>query len=247
MRILIEWLALYQWYLYAVCGLAVLFFLVRAVRARRQGARSIFALERETSMARAYRNTIAAVLVLAIAGLVFGSTSFLLPVLDDAAQPTPTSTSGVLPMDTLTPTAPPPSVTPTARATATARPTQRAPTATAAAQPTQAVRPPSCPSPGVQLTSPGIGAAVQGQVPIFGTANIDQFQYYKVEVAPGENPPDNAWGVVGQLHYNPVANGQLETWNTDPVPAGVWSLRLVVVDVTGNYPEPCRTRVLLQK
>lgn len=247
MKILIQWLAEYQWYIYGACGLGVLFFLVRAIRARREGARSIFALERETAMARVYRNTVATIVVLVVAGLVFGSTSLLLPAMDRPDQDTPTPTSGVLPIDTLTPTSPPPTATPTPRATATRAPTRRVPTPTSASAPTLAVRPPACPNPGVQITSPGVGAAVSGQVPVFGTANIGQFQYYKVEIAPGDNPPDSAWTVVGELHYSPVVNGQLETWNTDPFPTGTWNVRLVVVDVTGNYPEPCRTRVILQR
>ncbi|MGH2544897.1 MAG: hypothetical protein ACRDIB_19060, partial [Ardenticatenaceae bacterium] len=42
----------------------------------------------------------------------------------------------------------------------------------------------SCGSPGVQITSPGNGQAVNGTVGVFGTANIDRFQFYKLEYAP---------------------------------------------------------------
>ena len=63
---------------------------------------------------------------------------------------------------------------------------------------------------------------------IRGTANIANFQYYKVEVGPGANPRDNEWTVVGQLHKSPVANGVagdvqqrcLPARNLHPAPGG---------------------------
>jgi hypothetical protein len=80
-----------------------------------------------------------------------------------------------------------------------------------------------------------------------GTANITDFQYYKVEVAPGANPQDHEWGVVGQLHYGPVEGGVLETFNSAAYAPGAYTLRLVVVDQTGNYPEPCRVTITVQR
>jgi hypothetical protein len=91
-----------------------------------------------------------------------------------------------------------------------------------------------------------VNQTVQGNVSIRGTANVDGFQYYKIEAAPGAKPADNQWTVVGQLHYNPVSGGVLETFNSGAYPAGTYTLRLVVVDRTGNYPEPCRVTVVVQ-
>ena len=88
---------------------------------------------------------------------------------------------------------------------------------------------------------------VQGSFPVRGVANIASFQYYKVEVGPGANPQDYEWTVVGQLHSTPVAGGVLETFNSDAYPVGTYTLRLVVVDQTGNYPEPCRVTVSVQR
>jgi len=88
---------------------------------------------------------------------------------------------------------------------------------------------------------------VRGNFPVRGTANIAAFQYYKVEVGPGPNPKDQEWTVVGQLHDRPVVNGVLENFNSSAYAPGIYSLRLVVVDQTGNYPEPCRVTIRIER
>jgi hypothetical protein len=87
---------------------------------------------------------------------------------------------------------------------------------------------------------------VRGNVPVRGSANSENFDYYKVEVGPGASPRDWEWNVVGQLHKSPVAGGVLETFNSGAYPPGAYTLRLVVVDVTGNYPSPCRVTINVQ-
>ena len=82
---------------------------------------------------------------------------------------------------------------------------------------------------------------IQGNFAVRGTANHEDFQYYKVEVGQGNNPRE--WTVVGQLHRAPVNGGVLETFNANAYPAGTYTLRLVVVDQTGNYPEPCQVTI----
>jgi hypothetical protein len=39
----------------------------------------------------------------------------------------------------------------------------------------------------------------------------------------------------------------LETFNSGAYPAGTYTLRLVVVDQTGNYPEPCRVTITVRR
>lgn len=239
----------YQWWFYGFLGLLLLFYLRRAVVARRQGARSIFKLEKEQARGRYGRSVIAMIAILLVVGTVFGLTNYLLPSLNRTPEPTPTATSGPLPAATLTPTVAPSTITPTPTATKVlATPTPRfSPTPAIVVSATPVVRPPSCPNPGARLTSPGTNQVVRGSIPLAGTANVADFQYYKIEVGPGPNPSDNQWGVVGQLHYTPVDTGVLETFNSDLYPPGVYTLRLVVVDRTGNYPEPCRVTVTVQR
>lgn len=88
---------------------------------------------------------------------------------------------------------------------------------------------------------------VQGNVPVRGTASNPSFQYYKIEVGPGANPKEHEWTVVGQLHQSAVSNGVLETFNSNAYPVGTYTLRLVVVDQTGNYPEPCRVTITVRR
>jgi len=242
-------LADYQWLIYLVLGIILLFFLRRALLARREGARSLFKLEQEQARTRYSRSVTISAIILLLVAAVFIISNPMLPAPSSTPEPSPTETSGPLAASTLTPTPAPATITPTATATKP-RPTRPAtPTGTprADATATPVVRPPACPNPNARITSPGLNQVVQGNVPVRGTANIANFQYYKVEVGPGSNPKDHEWTVVGHLHEIPVNGGVLETFNSAAYPGGTYSLRLVVVDQTGNYPEPCRVTVTVQR
>jgi len=237
----------YQWPLYVFLGLILAFYLRRAIVARREGARSIFKLEQEQARSRYGRSVMVMVVILLIMGTVFGLTNYLLPTLNRPPEPAPAATTGPLVAPTLTPTPAPPTITPTATATQVRPKRPIPPTATPemVVTPTPVVRPPACPNPNARLTSLGMNQVVQGSIPVRGVANIADFQYYKIEVGPGPNP--NEWAVVGQLHYSPVDSGVLETFHSGAYPAGTYTLRLVVVNNTGNFPEPCRVTVSVQR
>lgn len=87
----------------------------------------------------------------------------------------------------------------------------------------------------VQITSPEMGEQVRGMVPIMGSASIPEFQFRKVEFGVGSNPSD--WALIGDIHEDPVINGQLEVWDTTKLPDGVYSLRLHAVRRDGNWEE----------
>lgn len=245
-----ELLLEYQWWIYGVLGIVLIFYLRRAIMARREGARSIFKLEQEQAQTRYGRSVIiSALILLVMVAVFFVSNPFLPSPATTTPEPTPTETTGPLAASTLTPTPPPATITPTAtptrqRPTPLTRPTL---TPDVVATETPVVRPAACPNPGVRLTSPGENQVVQGNFPIRGTANVSNFQYYKIEVGPGTNPKDQQWTVVGQLHQRPVSGGVLETFNSSAYAPGTYTLRLVVVDQTGNYPEPCRVRIAVQR
>jgi hypothetical protein len=90
-----------------------------------------------------------------------------------------------------------------------------------------------------------MGATVSATVAISGTANIEGFQFYKVEISAGEQP--GTWSVITATRSQPVSGGLLDTWDTSAYPAGAYWLRLVVVDQSGNYPSPCAVRVTVAK
>lgn len=240
----------YQWWVYGFLGLVLLFYLRRALAARRQSLRSLFALEQEQARTKYRRSVIWAVIVLALAAVLFGASQYLLPATaEPTVEPTATATTGPLPEPTLTSTAPPPTITTTPTATQV-RPTRLVPpTETPDVQVTEVpdIRPAACPNPGVRITSPGINQIVRGDFPLRGTASIDGFQYYKVEVGPGTNPQDYQWTVVGDIVRSAVGGGVLTTFNSGAYPPGPYTLRLVVVDQTGNYPEPCVVRITVER
>ena len=248
MEQVLQILADYQWWIYGVLGLLLLFYLRRAFLARRESARSIFKLEQEQARSRYGRSVLMLVLILLVMGAVFSVTYFFLPTYEQLPEPTPTATTGPLAAPTLTATPAPATITPTATATKVrpTRPVRPTETAELVETPTPQVRPPACPDPNARITSPGVNQAVRGNVGILGTASHANFDYYKVEVGPGTDPRDWEWNVVGQLHRSPVTGGVLETFNSGAYPPGTYTLRLVVVDVTGNYPSPCRVTVNVQ-
>jgi hypothetical protein len=249
MQAVLRIIADYQWWIYGFFGLLLLFYLRRALVARREGVRSLFKLEQEQARARYGRSVaVSAVILLAMIG-IFAVSNPLLPIPMTTPEPSTIPTNGPLAASTLTPTPLPPTITPTPTATPIppTRPVRPTATPEVSATDAPAVKPAACPSANVCITSPGMNQVVQGNVAVRGIANVDNFQYYKIEAAPGANPKDGQWTVVGQLHYNPVSGGVLETFNSGAYPAGTYTLRLVVVDRTGNYPEPCRVTIVVQR
>ena len=92
----------------------------------------------------------------------------------------------------------------------------------------------------VTIEAPAADARVSGQVDIVGTAAIENFQYYKVEVGAGDAP--SAWSLLGSAP-TAINRGVLATWDTGGLAPGVYTLRLTVVDITGNFPPPFLVRV----
>lgn len=88
------------------------------------------------------------------------------------------------------------------------------------------------------FSTPSAGSRVSGSLVLTGTADgrnsgsAIPFSFYKVEVGVGSNPTD--WCVIN-LSHTPVSEGVLATWDTSGLPKGDYSLRLVVVDQSGNY------------
>lgn len=94
------------------------------------------------------------------------------------------------------------------------------------------------------ILAPTAGATVFGIVQIEGTASLgSDFQYYKLEVAPTGT---EAWGNLAGEARQQVVNGQLGVWDSASVADGAYTLRLRVVDPTGNYCEALVTNVLVQ-
>lgn len=133
-------------------------------------------------------------------------------------------------------------------------PTPEAPTATPEALPTETPTPEPPPAPAVAaapcadgrsvIVGPGVGQVVSGIAGVSGTAQHEAFQYYKLEYAPG------AWAAGGYVYFDgsnsQVVGGLLGNLDTGSLPNGDYTIRLTVVDQTGNFPPPCDVAIVVQ-
>ncbi len=96
------------------------------------------------------------------------------------------------------------------------------------------------------ITSPRHGARVSGKVTVNGTANVDNFWYYKFEYRADDGQEN--WITYDSPKYTPVVSGKLGEWNLDALqlPGGWYWFRVVIVEQTGNYPPPCEVRLYVQ-
>lgn len=242
MTVFLQFLADNARILYGAVALTGIYFLYRALILRNERRSAIFPLERELAMTRLYRMFGVAVTLLLILAGVWAASNLLLPEIT-TGELAGTATPDVLVLiSTPTPTPLPPTATPTITPTLKPRPTRRPAPPIKQNTPTPAVAPPSCPTQGVIITSPGMGQTLTGPVSITGTANIAAFQFYKLEWSSAGAPNDWHWFAGAET---PVANGVLGTFNPALVPPGAYNLRLVVVDTTGNFPPPCSVRVIV--
>lgn len=85
------------------------------------------------------------------------------------------------------------------------------------------------------ITSPAPGSAISGDVPIFGTATIEPFQKYELHFKQEPSGDDAFIYFAGGT--TPVIGGQLGVWQAGGLPPGIYTLRLRVVKIDGNYAE----------
>lgn len=232
-------------WIYLACLLAALWLLRSALLARRERRQAAFKLEREAAVNRIHSTMRWALLVLALIGVTYfiaNTLSVAVEPIIAEADPTPTP---VFLLDTPTPTPeatlPPtetPTITPTPRPRATPRPVELTPTVPAA--PTApAVVAPSCPDGRAVIIEPGVGQVINGPVSVIGTAQSENFEYYKIEFKPAGAAGDFSFYLRRDV---PVINGTLGTWNPAGLPPGEYQLRLVTVDLTGNFGQ-CTVQV----
>ncbi len=79
----------------------------------------------------------------------------------------------------------------------------------------------------VSITGPMPYQYVSGGVVITGSANIDNFAFYRMEFGQGLNPA--SWNQLGGDHNSPVQNGPLEFWDTGGLVEGLYTLQLTVI------------------
>jgi hypothetical protein len=250
MAVVIDLIREFSPWIYGACAIVALWYLRVVLVARRERRSATFALEREQALNRVFGAWGAAFGIILVMGAVYAVSTVVFRAVEPqltADQPTATPAFAVAAAGTptATPTLPEPDVTATPTATAKpARPTRRPTNTPAPTQPTPVATPapqvqrPRCPTGNAVISSPGVGEVFSGPVAIFGTANIENFQFYKLEYGAGENPA--VWSYFGGGD-SPVVNGRLGTLNV--LPPGAYSVRVVAVDQSGNFPLPCQTTI----
>jgi hypothetical protein len=88
----------------------------------------------------------------------------------------------------------------------------------------------ACPNPSVCILSPANGTVVsRGSVVVFtGTATHPSFARYQFQAGNGQT-----WGHIADFKQ-PVVNGELMELHTDTLPLGTYTIRLQVIDASGN-------------
>ncbi len=237
MTVVLAWLSQQAFFIYAICLIGAIGYLLAASSARRRRDVAQFTLERDVHQRQMSRAGMMATLSLTLGGLVFIVRTFVLPPLPLPSTVTPTIGVGLFtpvprtptPTVGLTATAPVSSVvisgpTPVAGQTPDAPPTPLPQEATL----------PDCPYPEAQITAPVAGSKLSGQVAIYGTAKVNAFSYYKFEILfPGSDAPN----FISQYTQS-VENEYLGSWDVSDAarfpPGGLYHFQLVVVDLYGN-------------
>lgn len=249
MSAIVRFIAKNATWFYIACAVGGVVLTIIFVRARQSARRALFGLELEVATARHQRALRLMVLVALLAVSIAFISSFVEPNLpaETLAQPTATVDFFASPPPTFS------NITPTATATLTAtltvateepQLTTPIPAQTGGEEDTEITPSPTPQAPPVipgsicQITSPAEGSTVGGNVTFIGSANAEDFMFYKLEAYGPET--GGVWAsLLGEVVSNPVSNSNLGTVNFGGWTPGGYSIRLVIVDSTSNEVGNC--------
>lgn len=211
-----------QTWIYLILGLAGLVYLRLSLRWAQEYRNAIFGLERDRAAAGLRRSATMLALVVAVLLTTFLVATFLSPSVPLGSRPTELPTVSLL---------------------ASVEPDQVEEDegfVTASPLPLGTPDSAGCANSEATITSPEPGETLRGVVEIEGTANIENFAFYKYEFR----------SLVGETDWQPVSAGtapvveaRLGSWDTSLVEPGPYALRLVVTDTAGNAPHPCEIQI----
>jgi len=185
-----------------------------------------FGLERESAQGRLNKSAIMLVLIMMMASLEFTIVSFVVPAYP-GATPLFTPTLDLLATPSIT------------------LPVSTVSTQSEAISATQLPAAPisaedsGCIPDQVMISKPTNGETVSGRITLVGTANIQNFGFYKYEVT---RPGETIWLPI-QAGRQVKLNEPLGEWDTEVLPQGTYLLRLVVSDNLGNEAATCVIQV----
>ena len=217
----------YEMWMYVILALAGLVYVRKFVLAWEDLRKAAFGLERESAQSSLNQSAGMLVLLFVMAVGVFVLVSFvapsfpasnplLTPTMDLLASPTTTLVGDTTEGEIATPTVGEISLTPTIEVVGE-----------------------GCVPGQIMLTEPIDGTEINGVIVVKGTASIQNFGFYKYELA---RPGETAWLTI-QAGRDIIQDGDLGQWDTRTLAPGDYMLRLVVTDNQGESLEPCVIRV----
>lgn len=217
-----------QAWFYSLLVLAGILYLRSAFQSLQELRAALFRLERERSRARLMRSLAMLLFILSVGVFVFIVTTFASPALSIQDRPTALPTVSLL-------------ATPEMEGLAGEG---ASPTGTPL-QPSE-LNSQGCENPSATISSPQDEDSISGAVTILGTANIQNFAFYKIEyrsVTPESNWMAILAGTETVCEEGCQVSEELGSWDTSLVTPGDYLIRLVVTDTAGNAPMPCTIRL----
>ncbi len=213
--------------MYVILALAGLVYVRKFILAWEELRRAAFGLERESAQSHLNQSTGMLVLLFVMAVAVFVLVSFVAPAFP-ASNPLLTPTMDILASPTIT-------LMGETSEDGMEASTAEALSLTATAQ----VVGEGCVPGQIMLTEPIDGTDVSGVIVVQGTADIQNFGFYKYEIA---RPGETIWLTI-QAGREIKQESELGQWDTRTLAPGDYMLRLVVTDNQGESLEPCVIRV----
>lgn len=216
MEIVLRFLANYEGLIYILLSLGGLFAFRWLWKSWREWRDSVFGLEREFAVRRLSQALVVSLLILILfLGELFLA-SFVVPTL-------PASDIMVTPtLNTLN----------QSRGSLSSNPVGALTVVTPVSNPVSASAEDCVPGE-IILTSPEPGQEVRGTVTLVGTVDVDNFGFYKYEVAPQGT---ETWATIS-AGRDIVRSGTVGLWDTSTLTPGDYQLRLEVTDNQGiSYP-----------
>jgi hypothetical protein len=112
---------------------------------------------------------------------------------------------------------------------------------TATPLPTVEINPNNCVPGKIEITSPKVDEEVRGIINVEGVVNVEDFGFYKFEIAQAH---EEIWKAIQVFKSLVVEEGPLyEDWDTSIWPPGVYVIQVVVTESDGDAYPPCRVPI----
>ncbi len=229
MNLIIEYVSSLAPWIYGLCGLIALYYLFRVRTLRLERRQAIFSLEREQAA------RVLALIMARVALIVFimAATYTVSNVLGRAVEiEQRLSQAGRAPAAEPAETEDPPPPTP-----------PRPPVAAVDAAGQIDLRSvPICDNDSAAILSPGVGQEIADLVAVTGTATNENFANYRIEIAPGAEPGEEDFTLLG-IGRSQVRSGRLQEFDASLYITGLYTIRLQVLDNNGINVGSCQVTV----